>query len=164
MWEDRNISVTANTFDVDAAQFRSTPRPEGASSAWSCTTGPSGNCAEDAMGYQYPGENVAPYNNVALANAMMSGSSLPAPLNNLNASGSPAATGASGDVGADSAVPYDNLWFANTYKGDWTFEAYTQAAGCPLRWTGRSLKWVRYGGNACSGLSLAQWQTIWRQD
>jgi len=97
MWEDRNISVTANTFDVDPAQFDATPLPE-ESGDWTCTTGAAGNCAENAMGYQYPGGNAVPYTNPALANAMMSDSSLPAPYNNLNASGSPAATGRNGCV------------------------------------------------------------------
>jgi hypothetical protein len=29
---------------------------------------------------------------------------------------------------------------------------------------GRALVWAEYSGNACSGLSHAQWQTIWWQD
>ena len=165
MWEDRNISVTANTFDVDPAQFTSTPAPEGGS-AWACTTGPGGNCAQDAMGYQYPGSYAAPYWDVVLSNAMMSDSSLPAPYNNLNASGSPLATGANGDVGPNGALPYNDLWTSNTYMGDWTFQAYTQAAGCPLNWTGSALQWAGTGGggDACSGLSLSQWQQYWGQD
>lgn len=165
MWEDRNISVTGNTFDVDPAQFDSAPAPEGGA-AWTCTTGPSGDCAQDTMGYQYPGDDAGPYNNVALSNAMMSDSSLPAPYDNLNASGSPLATGANGDVGPNGALPYDDLWSANTYVGDWTFDAYTQAAACPLNWTGSSLAWTGTGGggNACSGLSLSQWQQYWGQD
>jgi hypothetical protein len=164
MWEDRNISVTANTFDVDPAQLEATPEPEGATSAWTCTTGAGGNCGQNVMGYQYPGGDAAPYNNVALSNAMMSDSSLSSSLANLNASGSPLATGSSGDVGANGAAPYDNRWSGNTYVGDWTFQAYTQAAGCPLNWTGSALVWVDYNGNACSGLSLAQWQQYWGQD
>jgi hypothetical protein len=163
MWEDRNISVTANTFDVDPAQFASTPEPEGASSAWTCTTGAAGNCAQNTMGYQYPGGNAAPYNNVALSNAMMSDSTLSAPYNNLNASGSPGATGSKGDVEANGAAPYDDVWSGNTYEGDWTFQAYSQAAGCPLHWTGRRFTWVNSGGNACSGLSLSRWKSIWHQ-
>lgn len=165
MWEDRDISVNSNTFDVDPAQFNSTPAPEGGS-AWNCTTGPRGDCAENAMGYQYPAESAAPYANVALANAMMSASSLPPPYNNLNASGSPLATGANGDVTPNAAAPYNDVWAGNTYKGDWTFQAYVQAAGCPLNWTGRALEWTGTGGggNACSGLSLAQWQRYWGQD
>ena len=164
MWEDRNISVTGNTFDVDPAQFASAPTPEGVSSAWACTTGPTGNCADNAMGYQYPGEQAAPYNNVTLSNAMMSDSSLASPLDNLNATGSPTATGANGDQGPSGELPYNDLWSANTYIGDWTFQAYTQAADCPVSWTGSSLTWVGGGGNACSGLSLSQWQEYWRQD
>lgn len=163
MWEDRNISVTGNTFAVDATQFNATPAPEGGS-AWSCKTGPSGNCAQNAMGYQYPGENAAPYNDVILANAMMSAASLPAPLNNLNASGSPTATGGNGDVGPNGAKPYNDVWSANTYTGDWTFQAYTQAADCPLNWTGSALQWVGGSGNACAGLSVSQWNTIWHQN
>lgn len=165
MWEDRNISVTGNTFNVDPSQFDSTPAPEGGS-AWTCSTGPSGNCAQNVMGYQYPGENAAPYNTVALANAMMSDSSLPVPYKNLNASDSPLAVGKNGDVGHNADRPYDDLWSRNTYEGDWTFQAYTQAAGCPVNWTGRSLRWTGTGGggNACSGLSLAQWQRYWGQD
>ncbi len=163
MWENRNISVLGNTFDVDPAEFNATPAPEGASS-WSCTTGPSGNCAQNAMGYQYPGEDSAPYNDVALANAMMSAPTLPAPLNNLNASGSPSATGRNGDVTPNGAAPYNNVWSGNSYIGDWTFQAYTQAADCPLDWTGSALAWVGGGGNACSGLSVAQWNTIWHQN
>jgi hypothetical protein len=165
MWENRNISVTGNTFEVDPTQFDATPLPEGTGN-WSCTTGPGGNCAQNAMGYQYPGGDAAPYNNVALANAIMSDSSFPSPLDNLNASGSPLATGAYGDVGPNGAVPYNDLWSANTYEGDWTFQAYTQAAACPLNWDGAYFQWVGTGGggNACSGLSLAQWQSIWHQD
>jgi hypothetical protein len=164
MWEDRNISVTDNTFDVNPAQLEAAPEPVGATSAWTCTTGAGGNCGQNAMGYQYPGGNAEPYNDVTLSNAMMSDSSLSSPLANLNASGSPLATSSSGDVGANSAAPFDNLWSDNTYNGDWTFQAYSQAAGCPLNWAGNALVWVEYSGNACSGLSLAQWQTIWRQD
>jgi hypothetical protein len=165
MWEDRNVSVTANTFDVDPARFDSAPPPEG-SIAWACTTGPNGNCAQNVMGYQYPGENAAPYNTVALANAMMSDGSLHSPLDNLNATGSPTATGTNGDVGPNRALPYHDLWSANTYIGDWTFQAYTQAAGCPLSWSGGALHWTGTGGggNACSGLSLSQWQQYWGQD
>ena len=164
MWEDRNISVTDNTFDVSPSQLTSTPEPEGASGAWACTTGAGGNCAQDAMGYKYPGGDAAPYNNVTLSNAMMSASSLSAPYDNLNASGSPVATGANGDVSPNGEAPYNDLWSANTYIGDWTFQAYTQAAACPVSWTGSTLTWTGGGGNACSGLSLSQWQTIWHQD
>jgi hypothetical protein len=163
MWEDRNITVQGNTFDVDPAQFDATPLP-GQSGDWSCNTGPGGNCAQNAMGYQYPGGDAAPYNNPTLANAMMSDSTLPAPYNNLNASGSPLVGGSSG-TGANGEQPYDDLWAANTYTGDWTFQAYSQAAGCPIDWTGSALKWVGgAGGNACSGLSLSQWQSIWHED
>jgi hypothetical protein len=94
----------------------------------------------------------------------MSNSSLRAPYNNLNASASPLATDRRGDVRANAAAPYHNRWFANTYVGDWTFQAYSQAAGCPLNWNGRRLRWVEYNGNACSGLSLKLWRAIWRQD
>jgi hypothetical protein len=163
MWEDRNISVTGNTFTVDPAQFNATPTPEGGT-AWNCITGPTGNCARNAMGYQYPGQNSAPYNDVTLANAMMSAPSLPAPLNNLNASGSPLATGTNGDVGPNGAIPYNIVWSGNTYVGGWTFQAYTQAADCPVDWTGSALQWVGGGGNACSGLSVAQWSSIWHQN
>jgi hypothetical protein len=116
------------------------------------------------MGYQYPRGNAEPYSDVSLSNAMMSDSSLLAPNNNLSASASPLATASSCDVGAKGAAPYDNLWSDNTYVGEWTFQGHTQAAGCPLNWTESALVWVEYSGNACSGLSLAQWQTIWRQD
>jgi hypothetical protein len=74
------------------------------------------------------------------------------------------ATASSGDVGPNGAAPYDDLWSGNTYNGDWTFQAYSQAAGCPLNWTGSALVWVEYSGNACSGLALAQWQQYWGQD
>jgi len=167
MWEDRNISVTANTFEVDAAAFGSTPLPNGGGSGdWpTCTTGASGNCAQNVMGYQFPGGNAEPYNNVTLSNAMMSDSSLPGALANLNASGSPLATGTNGDVGPNAEAPYNNLWSGNTYVGDWTFQAYSNAAGCPLNWTGSALTWVNGpSGDACSGLSLAQWQQYWGQD
>jgi hypothetical protein len=163
MWEDRNISVTANTFDVDPAQFASTPAPEGGS-AWACTTGPGGNCAQDAMGYQYPGSYAAPYWDVVLSNAMMSDSSLPAPLGNLNASGSPFVGGSSGVTADNGEKPYNDLWSANTYIGDWTFQAYTQAASCPVSWSGTALQWGGSGTNACSGLSLSQWKQYWGQD
>ena len=163
MWENRNISVTDNTFDVQPAQFASMPLP-GDSGNWTCTTGPGGNCAQNAMGYQYPGDNAVPYNNPSLANALMSDSSLPAPYNNLNASGSPLAAGGGSDVGPNSALPYDDLWTANVYLGDWTFQAYTQAANCPVNWTGSGLRWVGGSGDACSGLSLAQWKRYWHQD
>ncbi len=163
MWQNRNISVTGNTFTVDPARLNATPTPEGGA-PWSCTTGPDGNCAHNAMGYQYPGWNSAPYNVVTLANAMMSAPSLPAPLDNLNAAGSPLATGASGDVGPNAAIPYNIIWSGNTYVGGWTFQAYTQAADCPVDWTGSALRWVGGNGNACSGLSVAQWNTIWHQD
>jgi hypothetical protein len=136
----------------------------GATSAWTCTTGAGGNCGQNAMGYQYPGGNAEPYNTPALANAMMSNVSLRAPYTNLNASASPLATARRGDVGANGAVPYDNRWFDNTYVGDWTFQAYSQAAGCPLKLKGSALVWVEYNGNACSGLSLKRWRSIWRQD
>jgi hypothetical protein len=116
------------------------------------------------MGYQYPGGNAEPYNDVTLSNAMMSDSSLRAPYSNLNASASPLATATSGDVGANATAPYDNRWFDNTYVGDWTFQAYSQAAGCPLNWKGSHLRWVKDNGNACSGLSLKRWRSIWRQD
>jgi hypothetical protein len=118
------------------------------------------------MGYQYPGVDSAPYNNVALANAMMSDQNLSALLANLNASGSPLAAGANGDVGPNGALPYDDLWSGNTYEGDWTFQAYTQAAECPVRRVGTTFKWTGSGGggNACSGLSLSQWQQYWGQD
>jgi hypothetical protein len=164
MWEDRNISVTDNTFDVNPAQLEAAPEPVGATSAWTCTTGAGGNCGQNAMGYQYPGGNAEPYNTPALANAMMSNVSLRAPYTNLNASASPLATARRGDVGANGAVPYDNRWFDNTYVGDWTFQAYSQAAGCPLKLKGSALVWVEYNGNACSGLSLKRWRSIWRQD
>ena len=163
MWENRNISVIGNTFEVDPVEFNATPAPEGGS-AWNCVTGPGGNCAQNAMGYQYPGGNAAPYNDVTLANAMMSAPSLPAPLGNLNAPGSPLATGSNGDVGPNGAVPYNNVWSGNTYVGAWTFQAYTQAAGCPINWTGSSFQWVNYDGNACAGLSVEQWRSIWHQD
>ena len=165
MWEDRNISVQGNTFEVNASQFASTPLPEGAGPGdWTCTTGPSGNCAQNSMGYQYPGGNAAPYNNVTLSNAMMSDSSLSGPLANLNASGSPLATGSGGDVAPNADPAYNNLWSGNTYDGDWTFQAYTNAAGCPVSWSGSALAWVNGGGNACSGLSLSQWQQYWGQN
>lgn len=163
MWENRNISVTGNTFTVDPAQLNATPIPEGGT-AWDCTTGPNGNCAQNAMGYQYPGQNSAPYNDVTLANAMMSAPSLPPPLDNLNAAGSPLATGMNGDVGPNGAIPYNIVWSGNTYVGDWTFQAYTQAADCPVDWTGTALRWVGGNGNACSGLSVAQWNAIWHQN
>jgi hypothetical protein len=82
----------------------------------------------------------------------------------LNASGSPLATGSNGDVGPNGAKPYNNVWSGNTYVGTWTFQAYTQAAGCPINWTGSSFQWVNYDGNACAGLSVEQWRTIWHQD
>jgi hypothetical protein len=173
MWEDRNISVTGNTFDVDPVQFDSAPTPEGAKAGWACTTGPGGNCADNAMGYQYPGEYAAPYNNVTLANAMMSdnssgtstGTSFPSRLDNLNSSASTLLGTGQYQATANAEAPYNDLWSANTYIGDWTFQAYTQAAGCPLDWTGSSLTWVGGGGgNACSGLSLSQWQQYWGQD
>jgi hypothetical protein len=115
------------------------------------------------MGYQYPGEDAAPYNNVSFSNAMMSNTSLSAPYNNLNTSGSPLASGSNGDVGANSETAYGDLWSDNTYLGNWTFQAYTQAADCPVGWTGTALEW---GGsdNACSGLSVPQWQSYWQQD
>jgi|GEM_PF-6362061 len=164
MWEDRNITVEANSFEVDPATFSSTPLPDGESGDWSCTTGPSGNCAQNGMGYQYPGGDAAPYDNPVLSNAMMSDSSLPAPYNNLNAPGSPLVGPGSG-VAANGEQPYDDLWTSNTYSGDWTFQAYVQGAGCPLNWTGSSLEWVgSAGGNACSGLSVSKWQAIWHQD
>lgn len=119
MWQDRNITVQDNTFDVNPAQFTTTPVPEGAS-AWTCTTGASGDCAQNAMGYQYPCSDSAPYCNVTLANAMMSGSSLPAPYNNLNASGSPLVGGGTG-ISANTEQPYNDVWTGNTYIGDWTF-------------------------------------------
>jgi hypothetical protein len=161
MWENRNISILGNTFTVDPVQFNATPAPQGGS-AWNCVTGT--NCAQNAMGYQYPGGNAAPYNDVTLANAMMSGPTLPAPLDNLNAPGSPLATGTNGDVGPNGAVPYGNVWSGNTYVGAWTFQAYTQAADCPINWTGTSFQWVNYSGNACAGLSVGQWKTIWHQE
>jgi hypothetical protein len=95
---------------------------------------------------------------------MMSNSQLRAPYSNLNGSASPLATASSGDVRANGAAPYDNRWFDNTYNGDWTFQAYSQAAGCPLNWNGGRLRWVRDNGNACAGLSLKRWRLIWRQD
>ncbi|MGH9104449.1 MAG: hypothetical protein ACRDZX_01160, partial [Acidimicrobiales bacterium] len=164
MWEERNISVTHNTFEVDPAQFDSTPLPEETGRHWTCRTGPAGNCADNAMGYQYPGGDAAPYNDVVLANAMMSARSLPSPLRDLNAPRSPLATGKRGDVAPNGDAPYDDVWSANTYLGDWTFQAYTQAAACPLDWTGHALEWVGGDGDACSGLSLAQWQKYWDQD
>lgn len=164
MWEDRNISVQSNTFYVDPTSFDSTPLPTGESGNWSCTTGSGGNCAQNAMGYQYPGADAQPFNNVSFSNAMMSDSNLPAPLNNLNANGSPLATGSGGDVGANSETPYNDLWTGNTYNGTWTFQAYTQAAGCPVNWSGSALVWAGGSGNACAGLTLAQWQTYWGQD
>ncbi len=163
MWEDRNITVTGNTFEVDPTTFNATPTPEGGS-AWSCTTGASGNCAQNAMGYQYPGGNAAPYNDVTLSNALMSAPSFTAPLDDLNASGSPAAVGSNGDVGPNAAAPYNNVWSGNTYVGGWTFQAYTQAAGCPLDWTGSALQWTGGSGDACAGLSVAQWTSIWQQN
>jgi len=48
--------------------------------------------------------------------------------------------------------------------GDWTFQAYTQAAGCPLDWTGTALEWLGGSGNTCPGLSLSRWRSIWYQD
>jgi hypothetical protein len=167
MWEDRNISVTDNTFYIDASQFNSTAYPWGGTwgQAINCNTGAGNNCGQNDMGFQYPGGDAAPYSNPALSNAMMSDSALPAPYNNLNASGSPLAKGKSADARVNAAAPYDDLWSANTYQGDWTFQAYVQAGGCPLGWTGSSLTWVGgAGGNACSGLSLSQWQQYWGQD
>jgi len=170
MWEDRNITIESNTFVVDPQAFDSTPLPTGdtsnSSGNWSCVTGPGGNCAQEAMGYQYPGGDAVPYNSPVLSNAMMSSPSLPAPLDNLNASGSPLATSANGAASPNGQQPYDDTWASNSYQGDWTFQAYVQAAACPVNWTGSSLAWASYdgGGDACSGLSLAQWRQYWGQD
>ncbi|HUC87998.1 MAG TPA: hypothetical protein VMR95_02520, partial [Candidatus Binatia bacterium] len=62
--------------------------------------------------------------------------------------------------------PYNNDFSGNTYTGTWTFQAFTLAAGCPVSWSGNALDWVGVGlnGNACAGLSLAQWQSYWHQD
>jgi hypothetical protein len=168
MWQDRNITASGNTFSVNATTFNAASYPGPTGGTWggstdACTTGTSGNCADVQVGYQYPGGNITPYGNTILSNAMMSNSGFASPLNNLNASGSPL-VGSSTGITANGEMPYGTNFNSNTYTGTWTFQAFTQAAGCPLKWTGRSLKWVGYGGNACSGLSLAQWQTIWLQD
>jgi hypothetical protein len=128
-----------------------------------CTTGSGGTCAQNAMGYQYPGGDANPYNTPILSNAMMSNPSLSGSLANLNASGSPLIGGSTG-ITSNAATPYNDLWTGNTYQGDWTFQAYVQAGGCPLGWTGSSLTWVGgAGGNACSGLSVKEWRSIWHQ-
>ena len=31
----------------------------------------------------------------------------------------------------------------NVYTGTWVFQAFAQAAGCPINWTGSALAWVR---------------------
>jgi hypothetical protein len=164
MWEDRNISVSDNTFTINQAAFDATPLPTGESGNWSCNTGSGGNCGQNAMGYQYPGGNAEPYDNVSFSNAMMSNSTLPAPLSNLNAALSPLAVGSNGDVGTNNETAYNDLWSGNTYNGTWTFQAYVQAADCPVSWSGTALEWVNGGGNACAGLSLAQWQSYWHQN
>jgi hypothetical protein len=163
MWEDRNVSVSGNTFEVNATTFNATSTSHGGS-AWSCTTGVGNNCAQNAMGYQIGGEDALPYNTPVLANAMMSDSSLSSGLylNNLNASGSPLVGGSTG-ITSNAETPYDDLWSTNTYAGTWSFQAYVQAAGCPVSWTGSALEWVGSGGNACA-IDLAQWQTYWGQD
>jgi hypothetical protein len=124
------------------------------------------------MGYQYPAGNAAPYSNATLSNAMMSdnssatsaGTSFPSRLEDLNGPASTVLGTGEYQAASNSETPYNDLWSANTYIGDWTFQAYTQAAACPLDWTGSSLTWVGGGGNACSGLSLSQWQQYWGQD
>jgi hypothetical protein len=164
MWEDRNISVQSNTFYVNPGLFDTVPLPENDGSNWSCTVGSSGNCGENAMGYQYPGSNAEPYNNISFANAMMSNSSFSAPYNNLNASGSPLVGGSTG-ISANPETPYNDQWSNNTYLGPWTFQAYTQAAACQLNWASNALEWVGgTSGNACSGLTPTQWETYWGQD
>lgn len=165
MWENRNITVTNNTFYVNPAEFDSVALPEPETGNWSCTTGSAFTCATNTMGYQYPGGNSEPYDNVSFNNAMMSSSSFTAPYSNLNASGSPLAGQTNGDVGINAETPYNDVWSNNTYLGDWRFQAYVNAAACPVDWTGSALSWNGgTSGNACNSLTVPQWQQYWKQD
>jgi hypothetical protein len=163
-WQTRDVSVTGNSFYLDAAEFNAAPYATGGTwgeSGNACVTGPGGNCGQIIMGYQAPGNH--PFDSNIESNAMMSISTSSSPLSNLNASGGPFVAGSSG-VAANAEMPYNDVFSDNTYSGTWTFNAYNQASSCQAGWTGSALEYVAGGGNACSGLSFAQWQQYWGQD
>ena len=163
-WQTRNITVENNTFYINPGQFNAANYPGGGTwgSNVNCQTGTSGNCGQNAMGYQFPGN--APYNNASESNAMMSNTAFAAPYNNLNASGSPLLGTNSYQANVNSETPFNDLWQNNTYYGNWTFDGYEQAATCTITWSGTALQWGGSGTDACYGLSLSQWQTYWQQD
>ncbi|MGH9104895.1 MAG: hypothetical protein ACRDZX_03480, partial [Acidimicrobiales bacterium] len=169
MWEDRDITVEANTFYLDAAQFNAAAYP-GGGGTWGqedpCTTGPSGNCGEVITGYQYPGADARPWSDAALSNAMMSDGGLAGSLANLNLPGSPLLGSGEYQAPSNGEKPYDDIFEDNTYAGPWAFQAYTQQAACPVSWSGGALSWSGSGGggNACGLLTLPQWQAYWGQD
>ena len=117
---------------------------------------------------QFPGGNALPYNSTVLSNAMMSNGAFASPLSNLNGSGSPLVGSGSGQAApGNGELPYDTDFAGNTYVGTWAFQAFTQAAGCPVSWTGGTFSWVGSGGNACGLLPLTgspSWESTWGQD
>ena len=131
---------------------------------WSCTTGPSGNCGHIVTGYQAPAGNGAPWTTWTLANSMMSNASFSGALADLNSSTSPLVGGSSGVTPGNGDPPYNLLFANNVYTGTYTFNAYAQAATCPVTWSGTALQYGGSGTNACNNLTLAQWQQYWGQD
>ncbi|MGH9107643.1 MAG: hypothetical protein ACRDZX_17795, partial [Acidimicrobiales bacterium] len=91
--------------------------PQGGGTSTVCDAAHAGNCGTNFMAYQLSGE--APFNTQIGANALMSASSLPGVLANLNTgSGPPNAPASNGEA------PGDNVWSANTYVGPWSWTAY----------------------------------------
>lgn len=182
-WRARNFTVEGNTihFSPTEVQALANTTPPWESGSWTyggvtsnpknCYSGtnyldlhdspPTGNSFKCGMNSMYgsSGSPVAPYNQPGsgtawLNNAVMSNSSFPSPLNNLD-------TTANGGLGEG---PGNNLWTANTYDGPIGFRTYADTISAT------SMSSPPYAcGSAIAGfqpvcdVTVAGWASIWHQ-
>jgi len=138
IWENRNISVSGNTFDFDPTAIANGPNLWGNTTYQACDSSHADYCGTNFMAWYVMG----PSGSWVYANALMSQGSFNAPLSSAWESTS-----------ADGEPSWDDTWSNNTYIGPWQWYVYgANASTC-----------TPPSGDSCS-VDLSQWQSEWGQD
>jgi hypothetical protein len=137
IWENRNISVSGNTFDFEPTEIASGPNFWGNKTYQTCDSSHTNYCGTNFMAWY----TVGPSSSWVYANALMSHGSFTTPLTTgwrrTLAGGEPA---------------WNDTWSDNTYIGPWQWYVYSA--------NGSNCKPPR--GHSCTP-TVSQWSSEWKQ-
>lgn len=164
-WGTKNISITGNTFNFDAAAIAAGTTVDGHTVGANCTSAHANSCGTNFQAFQEAGE--APFQTLINGNSMMSNSNFTtcptwdsnctnSPLKNINSlSNAPNAPASNGEP------PNNIIWSGNTYTGSWLWNVYWYGS-CGLLPSDPATGHTMPSG-ACS-VDLAHFQSNWQQE